>query len=280
MKPALSQVCSLNSPFEKDIEDYAAGQCRAVEIWLTKLETYLQTHSPDDVRRLLAAHGVSAPVASLQGGLLTSQGEARREAWQLLARRLDWCRQLGIGVLVLACDIRGPLRQADLDRVRRSLSEAAQWAEQRGVRLALEFQARSALGDNLQTAAALVSQAGSPYLGICLDLFHYYVGPSQAEDLGCLTRENLFHVQVCDLADIPREFATDSDRILPGDGQIPLGPVLDRLRAIQYEGHVSLELMNPQIWQIPPLQFGEIAMTCLRKLLGLASMGEAQTHCR
>ncbi len=45
MIPALSQVCSLPALFEKDIEDYAAGQCRAIEIWLTKLETFLQTHT-------------------------------------------------------------------------------------------------------------------------------------------------------------------------------------------------------------------------------------------
>jgi hypothetical protein len=30
--------------------------------------------------------------------------------------------------------------------------------------------------------------------------------------------------------------------------------------------------MNPQIWLVPPRQFGEIGMTALRKLLGQASM--------
>ena len=42
---------------------------------------------------------------------------------------------------------------------------------------------------------------------------------------------------------------------------------------IGYAGYVSVELMNPQIWRIPPLQFGEVGMTALRKLLGQASMG-------
>jgi hypothetical protein len=30
--------------------------------------------------------------------------------------------------------------------------------------------------------------------------------------------------------------------------------------------------MNPQLWQVPPRQFGEIALTALRKLLGQAAM--------
>ncbi len=83
----------------------------------------------------------------------------------------------------------------------------------------------------------------------------------------------LFHVQLCDLAGHPREFATDGDRVLPGDGDFPLGPIVNRLREIDYAGCVSVELMNPAIWQIPPRQFGEVAITALRKLLGMASMG-------
>jgi len=107
---------------------------------------------------------------------------------------------------------------------------------------------------------------------LCLDAFHYYTGPSQPEDLGCLTADNLFHVQLCDLADRPRELASDADRILPGEGDIPLEPILQRLRAIEYPGAVSVELMNPQFWQVPPRQFGEIALTALRRVLGQASM--------
>ena len=65
----------------------------------------------------------------------------------------------------------------------------------------------------------------------------------------------------------------DADRVLPGDGDIGLDLLVHHLRQIGYTGCVSVELMNPQIWRIPPLQFGEVAMTALRKLLGQASMG-------
>lgn len=273
MIPSLSQVCSLNAPFEKDVEDYAAGQCTAMEIWLTKLETYLKTHSHDQLRQLLADNDMTMPVASYQGGLLASQGEARRVAWELFQQRLALCQQVGIGMLVVACDVPRPLDEATIGRVQVSLQQAAEWAAKHGVKLALEFQAGSALGNNIHTAAALVTDVGSPHLGICLDAFHYFTGPSKPEDLGYLNAANLFHVQVCDVADRPREFYTDSDRILPGDGEIMLAPIIERLREIDYRGHVAIELMNPQIWQIPPRSFGEIALTSLRRLLGQASMG-------
>ncbi|MEX2115132.1 MAG: sugar phosphate isomerase/epimerase family protein [Pirellulales bacterium] len=273
MKPALAQVCSLNAPLEADVADYAAGKCAAIELWTGKLDAYLEKHSADAFRALVAKHGVATPVASFQGGVLASQGEFRKQHWEAFAQRLQLCRQLEIGTLVLAGDIGGPLSQQDIERVQASLVQAAELAGRHGVRLALEFQARAAFANNLQTAAALVAEVESPHLGLCLDVFHYYTGPSKSEDLAYLTTENLFHVQLSDLAGVPRELASDADRVLPGDGDFQLEPIVAHLRSIGYAGYVSVELMNPQIWRIGPLQFGEVGMTALRKVLGQASMG-------
>ncbi len=273
MKRTLSQVCSLESAFDKDLEDYAAGGCRAIEIWLGKLETFLQTHSLDDVRGLLARQDMTAPVASYQGGILASQGEKRQQHWDDFQKRLELCQSLSIETLVVAADITGPLDAQMLDRVNASLVDAARRAADCNVRLAVEFQSRSSFINNLQTAAAVIEELGSPHVGICLDAFHYHVGPSKSEDLQYLTASNLFHVQLCDLADCARELATDADRILPGDGDIALTPIVARITEIGYCRAVSVEVMNPRIWQVPARQFGEIAMLALGNLLGEPSDG-------
>jgi 2-keto-myo-inositol isomerase len=267
MVPTISQVCCLSSPFDRDLEDFAGAQCPSVEVWLTKLETYLQSHELKDVRYWMEKTRLALNVASLQGGLLASQGEPRREAWAHFARRLDLCRELQIGTIVVSCDVPRPLSQQTIERVQVSLVQVAQEAGKRGLRAALEFQADSAFGNNLQTAAALVADVGSPHLGICLDAFHWYVGSSKTEELCYLTADNLFHVQVCGLADTPRELARDAHRILPGEGDINLAPLIDRLRQIDYRGCVSIELMNPQLWQIPALQLADAGMAALRRLL-------------
>ena len=267
MIPTISQICSLNSPFEKDIEDYSAAQCQSIELWLGKLDGYLDSHSTADVKQLLDRHQVTAPVASFQGGLLASQGEKRRHAWELFEHRLKTCNSLAINTLVVACDVVGPLTSNDVQRTQVSLQQAAAAAEQKDVRIALEFQATATLGNNLQTAIALVEEVGSQHLGVCLDAFHFYLGPSKLADLALLTKDNLFHVQLSDLADVPRELASDSHRIMPGEGDIPIEAILAHLKRIGFEGCVSIETMNPQIWQVPALQFGEVAMTSLRKLL-------------
>lgn len=272
MKPAVSQICTLPTPLERDVADYASAACRTIELWLGKVETYLEQHAPGELRALFEAAGVETPVASYQGGLLDTEGAARAEHWRHFRQRLNWCRELGIETLVVAADVTAPVDERLIQRVEQSLDQAATEAAAQGVRLALEFQARASLINNLETASALVEEVASEHLGICLDAFHFAVGPSKLADLGYLTRERLFHVQLCDVAGQLRELAGDADRVLPGDGDFPLEAIVAHLRAIGYSGCVSVELMNPQIWPIAAQQVAELSITALRKVLGLATM--------
>lgn len=272
MIPTLAQICALASTMEQDIDGFAAGACRSMELWCGKLDAYLEKGTLSGLRELLSHHQMSAPVASYQGGLFACEDAARQEHWRLFARRLEQLSELGVNTLVVAADIAGDIDARRVEQIRDSLRTAAEQAGQAGMRLALEFQARAAFANNLQTTAALVADVGHPNLGICLDSFHFFSGPSKSEDLAYLLPANLFHVQMSDLAGVAREIAADCDRILPGDGDLPIAIVAEYLRQIGYTGPVSVELMNPRIWHIPPRQFGEIAVTALRKQLGQASM--------
>ncbi|MBI3863862.1 MAG: sugar phosphate isomerase/epimerase [Planctomycetia bacterium] len=270
MFACISQVCSLGSSLEDDIDGYADAAGSAIELWLTKVEEYLQGHVAGDIRKRAADRGLKLAAASFQGGLLVSQGEARRVAWEQFARRLDLCAELQVPVLVVVADFLGPFGSTDIERAQVSLRQAGEMAASRRVRIALEFQVRNTFVNNLETAAMMVQSAAHPNIGICLDLFHFFIGPSKFDDLDLLTPDNLFHVQVADVADRPRELATDADRILPGDGDFRLQPVFDRLRQIGYQGAVSLELTNPMFWQIAARQVGEIGLTALRVSMGVA----------
>ena len=121
--------------------------------------------------------------------------------------------------------------------------------------------------NDLETARLLVESCREPNLGVALDVFHYYTGPSKLEDLRRLRPESLAFVQLCDLAGVPRELATDSDRILPGDGDFDLPPFLDAVRTLGYTGYVSVELFNSDIWKMKPSRVAETALASLRRLL-------------
>ena len=278
MKPAISTVCSLNAPLETILEDYSAGQCRLIEVWLGHAEQYLDGKPAQALSELLLHHGCDPVAATFQGGLLTSQGDSRREHWAHFEKRLALCSAASIPTLVLAGDVYGPLGPEDLGRLSASLVESAKRAADAGVRLALEFDARASFPNNLQSAVALIEDVGLPSLGICLDWFHFSVGPSKVIDLHLLTPETIALVQLSDIADVPREMATDADRILPGEGNSPPQQLIAHLEAMKYDGPISIELQNPQLWQVPPRQFGEIAITALRKLLGQAEMAAVDDH--
>jgi sugar phosphate isomerase/epimerase len=271
MRPCISEATTLPGTFADDVSAFADAGCPAMEVWLTKLETHLERHSAADTRKLLEDRQLTLAAASYQGGLLLSQGERRQAHYDDLKRRLDLCQSFGIPTLLVAADFVGEVGATDLQRAVASLTQAARWAAAFGVRLALEFRAAAPFCASLDTALALVGQCGEPNVGVNLDVFHYYTGPSKFEDLGLLTPANLAFVQVSDLAGVPRELARDADRVLPGDGDFRLGPIVERLRAVGYEGYVSLELFNPTLWQVKSSQLVELGLGSVLRLLGKTS---------
>jgi 2-keto-myo-inositol isomerase len=267
MKPCISEATTLGSSFAEDVEAWADGGQTAMEVWLTKLEDHLKAASAADTLRLLEDHQVILAAASYQGGLLLSQGEQRRAHFDHFRRRLETCQQFHISTLLLVADFVERVDPTDLERAVVSLAQAAQWAAGFDVRLALEFRARSPFCSSLDTALWLVSQCGEPNVGVNLDIFHYYTGPSKFEDLELLDQHNLAFVQVADVAGVPRELAADSDRVLPGDGDFRLGPIFEQIRKIGYTGYVSIELLNPTLWNTQSSQVVELARMALARLI-------------
>jgi len=268
MKLCISQVTTLNNPFEADPAVYGRCGWRAVELWLTKLESYLESHSLEEVRAMFERNAVKPVAGAAQGGLLLSQGDEQASHWQHYERRLELLAELGVATLIVSPDFARQPRADDYSRAATALGKAAELALRFGVRLALEFQSSSALCSCLETAVALIAESGASNVGVCLDAFHYYTGPSKFEDLAYLTSLNVAWVQVCDLSGTLRELAGDRDRILPGEGDFRLAPILDHLGGIGYDGHVSLEVLNPHLWQVSADRVADLGYQALSRVLG------------
>ena len=264
MKLCLSQTTTLPRSFAEDIADYAVGGWSGIEIWLTKLEKHLDTQTLADKKMTVAA-------AAYQGGLLLSQGEARKSHFDHFRRRLELCQALACPTMLVVADFQQRFDETSLQRAVVSLKQAAQWAAGFDVRIGLEFRGADTFCSCLDTAISLVEQCEEPNLGVCLDLFHYYTGPSKPEDLERLTKDNLAHVQFSDLAGVPRELASDGDRVMPGDGDFRFGPVVETLEKIGYDGWVGLELFNPVLWQMKSTQVAELGYAALARVLKSAA---------
>ncbi len=273
MTPCISQVTTLPTPFEADLPAFHQAGFTAVELWLTKLETFLDSHPITEAASLLVDNGLNVGAAALQGGLLLAGGEKALAHRDLFRRRLDLLEALGVPILIVGADFEESPVLEDYGRAAASLAEAAELAGRHKVTLALEFQRGSGFCACLDTALALVSAAGSANLGVCLDLFHYATGPSKPEDFAYLTADLLAWVQVADLSGIPREIASDGDRILPGDGDFPLAAMLGQLSTLGYRGPVSFEAMNPMLWAIPADRVADAAYQATTRLLPVLGSG-------
>jgi sugar phosphate isomerase/epimerase len=270
MTPCLADVTLLATPLPESLKAAREAGFTASEIWLTKLETAVKEQTADRLQATIADLGLSLAAAAAQGGLLLSQGPQRREHFDHFQRRLSLCQEFRIPLLVIVPDQAEQVRAADLERALVSLKQAAQLAASFDVKLALEFHGSSRWCATLPTATQLVAACAEPNLGLCLDLFHFYTGASKFEDLAQLDPRLLFHLQLCDLAGVPREWAADSDRILPGDGDFQVRELLEVLRRRGWSGTVAVELMNPTLWQMQAPQVAAAAWGSL-KALGVAA---------
>ncbi|MFI5455232.1 MAG: sugar phosphate isomerase/epimerase family protein [Isosphaerales bacterium] len=270
MKPCISQATTLMNPFEADPVLFSRNGWTAVEIWLTKLESFLEGHSPAEARAVLESSGIKPVAAASQGGLLLSRGAERETHWGHFRRRLALLGELEVPTLIVTPDFVHQVTGDDYRRAAAALGEAAELAATFSVRIALEFQRSSPVCACLETAMALIAQAGAgdAGAGVCLDVFHYYTGPSKFEDLAYLSPRNLAWVQVCDLSGTPRELARDGDRILPGEGDFQLGPIVEHLGRIGYDGYVSLEVLNPHLWQVDSDRVADLGRRALSRVLG------------
>src|SRR5438046_2473217 len=116
MKACLSEVSILPSTFAEDVACAADAGCAGLEVWLTKLETHLETHDLPGTRKLVQDRGLALPAAAYQGGLLLSQGEQRKAHFDHFRRRLEICQALDIPTMLVVADFAEPVDATALER--------------------------------------------------------------------------------------------------------------------------------------------------------------------
>ena len=132
-------------------------------------------------------------------------------------------------------------RQRQRDLAAAELRPLADYAGERGVRLALEPLNRfeTDLINVVEQGLALCEAVGSPHIGLHLDTFHMHL---EERDSGAAIRaagDRLFHFHAC-----------ENDRGIPGRGQVEWGGVADALADAGYDGPVVIESFTPEVKSI------------------------------
>ncbi len=122
--------------------------------------------------------------------------------------------------------------------------ETAKFAADHGVRLAVEplhpiLMNVDTFICSLAHARRIIESVDHPQFGLFLDVWHIWEEADATETIADLSGK-IFGVHVNDWRD-PRAFG---DRCLPGEGRIPLVPLLKAIRATGYDGTYTLEIFS------------------------------------
>jgi sugar phosphate isomerase/epimerase len=183
-------------------------------------------------------------------GMMLCQGEEKRTQHALLRKKLDQCEKIGAPLVNVVTDFPTEPSMDHYELGRNNLGEIVEIAASHGVKLAIEFVAWSHFLAGVPTTIELIRSVAAPNLGIMFDSFHFHKGNSQFSDLEALWPGDIAFVHINDAPDIPREVVTDQDRVIPGQGVLPLQQILQAVRAAGYDGPVSAELLNPRLWEL------------------------------
>jgi 2-keto-myo-inositol isomerase len=245
----------MTSDLETDVRVTAGAGFQALELWAAKVDTYLQGHSVEDLKALLARHEV-APMTFNSIEFIAFRGA---EFAQIEAR----CRQLCELAQQIGCPsvaiIPSPTPSYDVaweavvDEHVRAIRALSAIARPYGVKLAFEFLGfgwccvRTPRG-----AQEILAKAQCDNVGMVVDVAHFYIGGGLLSEIEALDPNIIYAFHLDDVEDVSKEGYTDASRVLPGTGVAPVAEVCAALQKIGYNGPCSIELFRPEYWGWDP----------------------------
>jgi sugar phosphate isomerase/epimerase len=241
---SVSQITTLNWPFERDVEAFAAAGAPAVGVAIRKLESYGVARA---ARLLREAHlSVSCLTSS---GLFPLGDEAgERAALERTQRHLAAAAELGADCLmVLPGSAVGWSWEEAATRARGLIEGLVPLAEQARVRLALEptSQLRMDLAflHSFDEALDFVATIDSPWVTVVLEINNAWIERRLYDNIARRTAS----IGVVQVSDFKVGTMQASDRVVMGDGDIPLRRICAALAAAGYDRWYDIELLGPAI---------------------------------
>ncbi|HEY8497313.1 MAG TPA: sugar phosphate isomerase/epimerase [Limnochordales bacterium] len=204
------------------------------------------------VRDALAARGLEPVVCGAFGpgrDISSDDASARQGGFAYIRQLIDAAAVVGARIVC------GPMysqtgkarllpddaRRAERRRAASALRELADYAAERGVRLALEPLNRfeTDMINTVQQGMDFLAEVDHPAVGLHLDTFHMHIEEKSSADAVRLAGDRLFHFHAC-----------ENDRGIPGTGQVAWKSIASALREIGYQGAVVIESFTPAVRSI------------------------------
>ena len=266
----LEQKAALAQKYGYPGLDFSLAEARAVD------------SSPAAVTALLARYGVEASTVS---GVLSAsvvvpdeQFEAALEALPANAREAAAVggRRTQTVLPGRATQPKDELWPLVVERIRR-LDSALDGT---GVRLGMEFLGVKTLRpgvphafvQSMAEALRLLDEAGARHVGLTLDSYHWYAAGDSLDTIRHSAPERLVLLHVNDAKDLPRESLLDGDRLVPGEGVIPLTDWLKAIASTGFDGFIAMEVLGPRLADVDAESCAKLGMEAQQRLFAAAGL--------
>jgi 2-keto-myo-inositol isomerase len=269
MKLAYHGSTSMKSNIETDILSAAKAGFKALEIKDHKIDDYLKDHTLHDLKALLNKNGIQpTSVNSLE--FIAFQGGKYQRVKDYCLKYSKILSEIECSAMVVVPsptprtiageDILNYPWSKMVEEYVTILRDLSEISSSYGVNLAFEFlgfgwcSVRTPRG-----AYEIVQKAARENVGMNFDSCHFYGGGGLLNEMDIVDPKKLITFHINDLEDGPKEAITDSIRLMPGLGIIPLDDICKKLKGIGYNGVCTVELFRPEYWEWDPY---ELAKKC------------------
>lgn len=240
-RASLSEISTMSWALDEDLAFYADAGITNVGISVAKLERF---GWDEGTRRVVDAGLRVTNLIGLGPFDLAEPGrwESQRER---LRRALDTASAVGAECVVFTTGPAGPLSWEDAaDALEAAVAPVLAEARGRGVPFALEHTNSLRVDVSfVHTLRDVLDLARRLDTGVCME-----VNASWAErGLADTIASGVDRLRLVQVSDFAVGTLSTPNRLVPGDGDIPLDRILGQVLAAGYEGSFDLELIGPRI---------------------------------
>jgi len=278
MKLAYHGATSMTSDLVTDVKASSQAGFKAMEIWASKIDDFLKTHSLDDLRALFVDNYLEpAAISSIE--FIAFRGKDYAKIKNRCKELCQIAQYLDCPTLVVVPSPTPTARSEDVlnlffpwEKIVQEyvsvLRDLADIAKPYGVRLSFEFLGFSWCSVRTPRGAwEIIQEAGKDNVGINFDACHFYNGGAELKEIRLLDPAKICVVHLNDMEDVPKEAITDGKRLLPGKGIIPLDDIFKQLKSIGYDGLFAVELFREEYWNWDPYKLAKESYKAAVKVL-------------
>jgi sugar phosphate isomerase/epimerase len=246
----------------EEIDIAAKAGYQAIEPWIDEIEVFMRSGgSLLDLKKRISDRGLAVASAIGFAEWIVDDDGRRAKGLERAKVEMDLVRQ--IGGKHIAAPAAGAAEVSNIDYLKAAKRYRAllELGDQMDVVPQVEVWGFSKTLQRLGQAVFVAIESQHPRACVLPDVYHLYKGGSEFTGLKLLsgTAVHVFHMNDYP-ADPPRETIGDGDRVYPGDGVAPLPEIVQTLRDINFDGYLSIELFNPNYWQLNPLEVAREAL--------------------